>query len=689
MTRRRCIAWVLLLGLLWMSPISRVHGIFESCLPSNKTAVVGDKFYDVYNITGNLCVTFLNRNASFNKNLTDTRPQWNFNNLYISKHLINLNFSMYVLWGKCNTTSYLYNASCDYNLNETEQCHVRCIQTGTICKSSLYDEQGCNKSETNDRYIIDVTNPNQTCLSCNNPAKKPDESIKVNVTVTLTPDGNVKASDAVKVMDNMGDLVSSMNSSSAALSLGDGITGVIVANKDPVDIAEVSFGYASPNDSITILNSEGKLHGFSRSVSVSKEAFEKALKLNVTLSFAALMRFNNMEKDALNSTVLGNEVVALELGASISNLTDPINITFRNMEYDWIPTCHSWNGQGNQTTWTQDGCKTITNGSTITCQCSHLTFFAILMTAPNITISSSDLNNLTIITQVGCGLSMFFLSIVLFMHFLMRRTKANKSTRMLIHLVAAMFLLNFTFLINNFVAQMKSSVGCTAMAALMHYFMLATFTWFAAQAFHLCLQLYTGGKIEVHRYMLKVSITSWVIPTVIGISLLATNKYGEQLIAVDNSTNPVAMCWITDVNVHYIVNIGYYGLVFLFTFTTFIIIVSWLVCLRRRNGASKVNKKGKSIMSIMGLCCLLGLTWGFAFFAYGVLQIPAYYIFTVLNSFQGFFLFIYYYNTRQTPASGKSDTKSSTCSSATVQTNIDVVMNPYANFGNKTESLMK
>ncbi len=90
-----------------------------------------------------------------------------------------------------------------------------------------------------------------------------------------------------------------------------------------------------------------------------------------------------------------------------------------------------------------------------------------------------------------------------------RKTKASKATRILIHLVCAMFLLNFTFLINNFVANLKSSVGCKIMAALMHYFMLATFTWFAVQAFHLCLQLHVRGNIAIRRYVLKVTIISW------------------------------------------------------------------------------------------------------------------------------------------------------------------------------------
>lgn len=50
-------------------------------------------------------------------------------------------------------------------------------------------------------------------------------------------------------------------------------------------------------------------------------------------------------------------------------------------------------------------------------RCALLCF---LQTPLNETISDSDFKNLTIITQVGCGLSMFFLAIVLFMHFLSR-----------------------------------------------------------------------------------------------------------------------------------------------------------------------------------------------------------------------------------------------------------------------------
>ncbi|TKS76365.1 Adhesion G-protein coupled receptor G6 [Collichthys lucidus] len=398
-----------------------------------------------------------------------------------------------------------------------------------------------------------------------------------------------------EVMGKMSDLVFNLNESSAAVSLGNGVQGIIVKETEPEDVDEISFAYSSPVSELSIIEGRKELKKYSRSVTVSKEAFEEALKMNISVPFAAVFRFINMSKTPLNKT-----------------------------------------------------------------------------------ISSTDLSNLTIITQVGCGLSMFFLAIVLFMHCLLTKNKASLSTKMLINLVVAMFLLNFTFLINNFVASLKNSVGCKIMAAAMHYFMLATFTWFSVQAFHLCLQLYMMGKVVINRYLLKVCIISWVLPGIFVIALLSSGKYGEQFINNDDSNGNVAMCWITDNDTHYIVNIGYYVVVFIFTFTTFIITMSWLFCLQKTNtGKTQNDTSGPSIVTIMGLCCLLGITWGFAFFAYGPLRIPSYYIFTTLNSFQGFFLFIYYYKSSQNIKGGDRSTINSSSSTATLKTSLDILENPY------------
>ncbi len=50
---------------------------------------------------------------------------------------------------------------------------------------------------------------------------------------------------------------------------------------------------------------------------------------------------------------------------------------------------------------------------------------------------------------------------------------------------------------------------------------------------------------------------------------------------------------------------------------------------------SKRKTFRKQLMMVLSLFLLFGLTWSVAFFSYGPMRIPSYYIFSVLNSFQG------------------------------------------------------
>ncbi|XP_059376936.1 adhesion G-protein coupled receptor G6-like [Carassius carassius] len=74
----------------------------------------------------------------------------------------------------------------------------------------------------------------------------------------------------------------------------------------------------------------------------------------------------------------------------------------------------------------------------------------------------------------------------------------------------------------------------------------------------------------------------------------------------------------------------------------------------------------KQLMMVLSLFLLFGLTWSVAFFSYGPMLIPSYYIFTVLNSFQGFFLFLYYYHIHNDVAGQFSDDPESTDSNTTI-----------------------
>jgi hypothetical protein len=99
---------------------------------------------------------------------------------------------------------------------------------------------------------------------------------------------------------------------------------------------------------------------------------------------------------------------------------------------------------------------------------------------------------------------------------------------------------------------------------------------------------------------------------------------------------------MTDEEIQYIINITYYAVVFLFTFSTLIVLLSWLYLTKTsREENVRIGGSSAGICSVFGLCSALGVTWGFAFFAHGVLRLPSYYIFTILNSFQGMVTFSY------------------------------------------------
>lgn len=103
----------------------------------------------------------------------------------------------------------------------------------------------------------------------------------------------------------------------------------------------------------------------------------------------------------------------------------------------------------------------------------------------------------------------------------------------------------------------------------------------------------------------------------------------------DHVVLPIFRCWISDAGIHQGVNIGYYAVVFVFTLSVFILTVRQIVLMPKAGKAQDNSSIKSNTSTILGLFLLLGITWAFAFFSYGPLLLASYYIFTILNSFQG------------------------------------------------------
>ncbi|RXN14183.1 adhesion G- coupled receptor G2-like protein [Labeo rohita] len=361
-------------------------------------------------------------------------------------------------------------------------------------------------------------------------------------------------------------------------------SGLLYVQAKNTETKDIYICYSS--NQATIVESQTDLKAnCSWSVKISKEAFDKSRLENNGSAFVGLLRFQNIEnKDKTkNQIILNNEVYGITMRANIANLTNSIDMLFTNND-----------------TFPPD----------------------VNVTAPHPEAS------LTYVTHIGCGISIFFLTIALFMHFLLRKAISNQATKILMNMFVALCLLNVLFLSNESVANTKHNGACIFIALVLHYSMLASFTWFFIQALHMYLWL-IRQNVTITNYMWKITVLGWVCPTPMVVVIVSTGGYGVVTLNVSSGTI-TQMCWITDFYIHYIVNIGYYILVF--------ILVAIITVVHARNIIAIDGQRQtfrKQLMMVLSLFLLFGVTWFVAFISYGPMIIPSYYIFTVFNSFSG------------------------------------------------------
>uniref|UniRef100_A0A8C3HGW7 Uncharacterized protein n=1 Tax=Chrysemys picta bellii TaxID=8478 RepID=A0A8C3HGW7_CHRPI len=201
------------------------------------------------------------------------------------------------------------------------------------------------------------------------------------------------------------------------------------------------------------------------------------------LSEGNLPAGGKLEKSHLNSRVVSG---ALGDGRPI-HLSKPTNFTLRHRQVhegraSHFALCVYWKVEAESSSWSPDGCTAVhTNSTHTTCSCDHLSSFAILM-AP-----TTENYPLTIITYVGLTLSLLCLFLAI-LTFLLCRSIRNVSTSLHLQLCLCLFLANLLFL---------TPVACAVIAGLLHYLFLACFSWMFLEGLHLFL---TVRNLKVVNY---------------------------------------------------------------------------------------------------------------------------------------------------------------------------------------------
>uniref|UniRef100_A0A4W5MJ44 Uncharacterized protein n=1 Tax=Hucho hucho TaxID=62062 RepID=A0A4W5MJ44_9TELE len=349
-----------------------------------------------------------------------------------------------------------------------------------------------------------------------------------------------------------------------------------------------------------------------------------------------------------NTELLNSRVVSVDVGEDFSGLNYNIKVTFRFQNASLenkSQACVFWDVENDTVAhWNSSGCVTETKEKETVCSCNHLSFFAVLMSPGSVSsanLSSSSVWLLTLLSRLGCGISLCFLCMALLIH--CRRGKSDDSLCIHIHLCVALLCLNLTFLTNDSLASFGVHGLCVAMAAATHYSLLCTLTWFSLEGFHLYLLIIRVFSIHVNRYLLKLGLIGWGIPGMVVTIIVACGKYGEYSI-YHKDGDAVKMCWLTD-SALTTVSFSYFVLTFVVNMLCFGSVTVKVVKAHRRSPVLKERGMSRgTVLSLLGLAWLLGISWGVLLFQFGPLKETAFYIFCTVNSLHGLFLFLRYWS---------------------------------------------
>ncbi|XP_077891196.1 adhesion G-protein coupled receptor G2 isoform X9 [Ictidomys tridecemlineatus] len=456
----------------------------------------------------------------------------------------------------------------------------------------------------------------------------------------------LKVVDDIGLQLNFSNKTISLTSPSLALAVirvnANNFNTTTFAAQDPANL-QVSLETQAPDNSIGMITLPSSLMS-------NLPANDVELASRIQFNFfetPALFQDPSLENLSLISYVISSSVANL----TVKNLTRNVTVTLKHTDPsqdDLTVKCVFWDlgRNGGRGGWSSDGCsvKERKLNETI-CTCSHLTSFGVLLDLSRTSLPPGQMMALTFITYIGCGLSSIFLSITLVTYIAFEKIRRDYPSKILIQLCTALLLLNLIFLLDSWIALYNTKGLCISVAVFLHYFLLVSFTWMGLEAFHMYLALVKVFNTYIRKYILKFCIVGWGVPAVVVaiVLIISPHNYGLGSYGKFPNGSPDDFCWINSNAVFYITVVGYFCVIFLLNISMFIVVLVQLCRIKKKKQLGAQRKTSiQDLRSIAGLTFLLGITWGFAFFAWGPVNITFMYLFAIFNTLQGFFIFIFY-----------------------------------------------
>merc|ERR1719192_1894661 len=231
---------------------------------------------------------------------------------------------------------------------------------------------------------------------------------------------------------------------------------------------------------------------------------------------------------------------------------------------------------------------------------------------------------------------MVSLAVCLYVFLTFRSAKSDRST-INANVCLCLFCAELVFLFG--ISQTSNPALCSVIAAALQYIFLASFFWMLIAGFQIYVLLVEVFEPDGSRF-LQYYLLGYIGPLLIVLcSLLMDTLFNEQTVYGFRD-----YCWLNN-NIHLV--LSFMLPVFLIVGTNLYFLFVAIYKIHQHNRDSLIVHKSRTtslkmyVKGLFGLIFLLGITW-----SVGIVSViqpsPAFtYIFTALNSLQGFFIFVF------------------------------------------------
>ena len=256
------------------------------------------------------------------------------------------------------------------------------------------------------------------------------------------------------------------------------------------------------------------------------------------------------------------------------------------------------------------------------------------------------------LTYAGCSLSVLGSVLILLTYGLFSELRTFPSL-LLMNLAVALLITNLLFVMGGPIIQHFPNANlCIVVAICLHFFNLVQFTWMSLFSIEMAYTFYLAKKLvrktdrNERRTLLLYMLIGWGLPVVICVITTALNFSGQSLVLYGvTADGSVGNCWINHFP-SFILSFLVPLVVSLLVNIALLVVVTIFMCRSCKNQAHQKHQTAL-VRVWVAIFIIAGPTWVLGFLAIPDQTSWAWYPFVLLNSTQGFVMFLTFLCTRK------------------------------------------